>query len=136
MKLRKGSAFRRRARLAALFDFLEAGMPADMSQSLVRHPELLDEQTDALIGELLMQARKAGRIDIAEGLEERRALLARERARARDGEQAGELPARVREVIAQLGELTGPEHLDRRIDLLRKLVADPAVSLIRGWERR
>lgn len=126
MKLRKGSVSRR-ARLAALFDFLEAGMPADILQSLDRHPELLDEETDALIGGLLMQARKAGRIDIAEGLEERRALLARERARARDGEHPGELPARVREVIAELRELTGPEQLDRRIDLLRRVLADPAV---------
>jgi CHAT domain-containing protein/tetratricopeptide (TPR) repeat protein len=127
VKLRKGSAFSRRARLAALFDFLKAGTPADIRQSLDRHPELLDEKTDALIGGLLMQARKAGRIDIAEGLEERRALLARERARARDGEHAGELPARVREVIAEIRELTGPEQLDRRIDLLRRVLADPAV---------
>jgi CHAT domain-containing protein len=127
VKLGKSSAFRRRARLAALFDFLEAGMPADIRQSLDRHPELLDEETDALISELLMQARKADRIDIAEGLEERRALLARERARARDGGHAGELPARVREVIAELRELTGHEQLDRRIDLLRQVLADPAV---------
>jgi CHAT domain-containing protein len=127
VKLGKSSAFRRRARLAALFDFLKAGMPTDIRQSLDRHPELLDEETDALISELLMQARKAGRIDIAEGLDERRALLARERARARDGGHAGELPARVREVIAELRELTGPEQLDRRIDLLRQVLADPAV---------
>lgn len=127
MKLRKGSVFRRRARRAALFDFLKAGMPTDMSQSLARHPELLDEETDALIGELLMQARKAGRIDIAEGLEELRGLLARERVRARDGEHAGELPVPVREAIAELRELTGSEHLDRRIELLRRVLADPAV---------
>jgi len=128
VKLRKGSAFGRRARLAALFDFLKAGTPTDMRRILDRHPELLDEETDTLIGGLLTQAREAGRIDIAEGLEERRALLARERARARDGEHAGELPARVREVIAELGELTGPEQLDRRIDLLRGVLADPAVK--------
>jgi CHAT domain-containing protein len=127
VKLRKGCEFRRRARLAALFDFLKAGTPADIRQSLDRHPELLDEETDPLIDGLLMQARKAGRIDIAEGLEERRALLARERARARDGEHAGELPPRVREVIAELRELTGPQQLDRRIDLLGRVLADPAV---------
>jgi CHAT domain-containing protein len=127
VKLRKGNASRRRAKLAALFDFLEAQMPADIRQSLDRHPELLDEETDALIGGLLTQARKAGRIDIAESLEERRVLLARERARARDGEHPGELPARVREVIAGIRELTGPEQLDRRIDLLRRVLADPAV---------
>ena len=36
---------------------------------------LLDDEADALIGGLLLQAREAGRIDIAEGLEERRALV-------------------------------------------------------------
>lgn len=38
------------------------------------------------------------------------------------------LPARVRGLTAQLKGLAGPEHLDRRIDLLRRLLADPAVS--------
>jgi tetratricopeptide (TPR) repeat protein len=128
MKRRKGDESRRQARLAALFEFLEARASADMRQSLIRHPELLDDETDALIGGLLLQAREAGRIDIAEGLEERRALLARERARVRGGEQEGELPARVREMIAEIGELTGPGDLDRRIDLLRRVLADPAVS--------
>jgi tetratricopeptide (TPR) repeat protein len=128
MKRRKGDESRRQARLAALFEFLEARTSADMRQSLIRHPELLDDETDALIGGLLLQAREAGRIDIAEGLEERRALLARERARVRGGEQEGELPARVREMIAEIGELTGPGDLDRRIDLLRRVLADPAVS--------
>jgi CHAT domain-containing protein/tetratricopeptide (TPR) repeat protein len=128
MKRRKGGGSGRRARLAALFEFLEARTLADMRQSLTRHPELLDDETDALIGGLLLQAREAGRIDIAEGLEERRALLARERARVRGGEQEGELPARVREMIAEIGELTGPGDLDRRIDLLRRVIADPAVS--------
>src|SRR5690348_11260386 len=95
MKHRKGDRAGRRARLAALFEFLEARTPDDIRQSLIRHPELLDDETDALIGGLLLQAREAGRIDIAEGLEERRALLARERARVHDGEQESELPVRV-----------------------------------------
>jgi CHAT domain-containing protein/tetratricopeptide (TPR) repeat protein len=128
MKRRKGDGFRRQARLAALFEFLEATTSADIHQNLIRHPELLDDETDALIGGLLLQAREAGQIDIAEGLEERRALLARERARVRGSEYAGGLPARVREMIAEIGELTGPEELDRRIDLLRRVLADPAVS--------
>jgi tetratricopeptide (TPR) repeat protein len=119
---------RRRARLAALFEFLEARTSADIRQSLIRHPELLDDETDALIGGLLQQAQEAGRIDIAEGLEKRRVLLARERSRVRDGEQEGELPARVGEMIAEVGELTGPRDLDRRIDLLTQLLADLAVS--------
>jgi CHAT domain-containing protein len=128
MKRRKGGGPRRRARLATLFEFLEARTSADIHQSLIRHPELLDDETDALIGGLLLQALDAGQIDIAEGLEERQALLARERARVRGGEHAGKLPARVSEMIAQIGELSGPEQLDRRIDLLRRVLADPAVS--------
>ena len=31
-------------------------------------------------------------------------------------------------MIAEIGELTGPRELDRRIDLLRRVLADPAVS--------
>ena len=128
MRHGKGGGRRRRARLAALFEFLEARTPADIRQSLIRHPELLDDETDALIGGLLLQAQDAGQTEIAEGLEERRALLARERARVRGGEKEGELPARVLEMIAEIGELTGPGDLDRRIDLLRRVLADPAVS--------
>ncbi len=128
MKRRKDGGSERKARLAALFEFLEARTSADIRQSLIRHPELLDDETDALIGGLLLQAREAGRIDIAEGLEERRALLARERARVRGGEDEGDLPGRVREMIAEIGELTGPGDVDQRIDLLRQVLADPAVS--------
>src|SRR5690349_9815815 len=128
MKRRKGDRASRKAMLAALFEFLEARTSADISQCLLRHPELADDETDALIGGLLLQARKAGRIDIAECLEERRALLARERARAQGGEQAGALPARVLEMVAEIGKLTDGAGLDRRIDLLRRLLADPAVS--------
>jgi CHAT domain-containing protein/tetratricopeptide (TPR) repeat protein len=128
MRHGKGGGRRRRARLAALFEFLEARTPADIRQSLIRHPELLDDETDALIGGLLLQAQDAGQTEIAEGLEERRALLARERARVRGGEKEGELPARVLEMITEIGELTGPGDLDRRIDLLRRVLADPAVS--------
>lgn len=127
MRRRKGSRSRR-ARLAALFEFLKARTAADINQSLIRHPELLEDETDELISGLLRQAREAGQIDIAEGLEERRALLAQERARLRGGEDAGGLPARVREMIAEIGELTGPGEFGRRIDLLRRVLADPAVS--------
>lgn len=127
MKGWKGRGPSRRARLAALFEFLEARTPAEIRRSLDRHPELLDDETDALIAGMLRQARDAGRTDIAAGLEERRALLARERTPARGGEHEGELPARVRAMIAEIGELTGPGESDRRIDLLKQVLADPAV---------
>ncbi|HLI78216.1 MAG TPA: hypothetical protein VKV02_14815, partial [Acidobacteriaceae bacterium] len=128
MRSGRGGGSRRRARLAALFEFLEARTSADIHASLIRHPELLDDETDVLIAGLLLQAQEAGRIDIAEGLEEGRALLARERARVRGGEKEGGLPAWVREMIAEIGKLTGPGELDRRIGLLRQVLADPAVN--------
>lgn len=127
MKGWKGRGPGRRARLAALFEFLEARTPADIRRSLDRHPELLDDETDALITEMLRQARDAGRTGIAAGLEERRALLARERAPASGREHEGGLPAGVRAMIAEIGELMGPGESDRRIDLLRQVLADPAV---------
>jgi hypothetical protein len=48
MKRRKVGGSGRQARLAALFEFLEARTSADIRQSLNRHPELLDDETDAL----------------------------------------------------------------------------------------
>jgi CHAT domain-containing protein/tetratricopeptide (TPR) repeat protein len=111
-----------REMLAAVFEYLEMNTQAQISDCLRRHPALLDESADVLLGEMVATARKHGRDDVAAKLSERRALLADLR-HGSTAPQADEL----RQALAEI-QRVGPADDEQRIRLLRQALAQPDLA--------
>jgi len=124
MKRRLGARAARRSLMAAVFEYLEANTPGQIRDCLSRHPELLDEPAEAVLGELIQAARQRGRDDIAATLAERRALL----MSARVDEGHAKLSGELRQALTEIHRLGADADPRRRIGLLREMLARPDLA--------